>query len=122
MPPRVPSKAAYEKTLAILKKTPRTHGVPDFRALLRLRWAASPASLKAAPFISLQDLRAALTDVIVDDDVGWIGRVALVDVLLKLQATKPELLRLRDERLQGKGERAKRDHVIRKITEVVSKM
>ncbi|MCA9645729.1 MAG: HEAT repeat domain-containing protein [Polyangiaceae bacterium] len=127
--PENPSKKAYELTLKVLEKKPRTRTSPPWTSFRNLRAAkadfperdkTSQAWLeKVKPWYKVDRLLKALDSIAVDREAYWMTRTAALDVMRDLGVDQKKF-----EALEKKYEKAENDdvHVKRKIQEILRRM
>ncbi len=127
--PENPSKQAYELTMKVLEKKPRTRTSPPWTSFRNLRAAktdfperdkASQTWLdKVKPWYKQDRLLKALDSIAVDKEAYWMTRTAALDVMRDLGVEQKKF-----EALEKKYEKAENDdvHVKRKIQEILRRM
>ena len=111
--PKNPSKEAYLYTLKLLRKKPRDNDHPPWTIFSTLGYATEQAKhtfqqqwlKKVKGWYRAEPQRKVLAEIILDDNVRWLGRSAAVRSYLRLGATKADLKRLRKALGKGKNDR-----------------
>ena len=85
IPKTTPSRAAYRRTLKLLKATPRHDDSPPWAAIGGLRWVTEPRFLARAEWFDRAALIGALEALIVDVQAGPKARKAAVELLIRYQ-------------------------------------
>ncbi|MCA9631793.1 MAG: HEAT repeat domain-containing protein [Myxococcales bacterium] len=127
--PESPSKQAYELTMKVLEKKPRTRTSPPWTSFRNLRAAktdfperdkASQAWLeKVKPWYKQDRLLKALDSIVLDKEAYWMTRTAALDVMRDLGVEQKKF-----EALEKKYAKAEKDdvHVKRKIEEILRRI
>jgi hypothetical protein len=95
-PQPTPREAAYERTMALLEKTPRSETSPPWKGLSGLRWTTNPRFVARAPWFDATRMRSALEAIFLDPAVGWRTGKAMVDIMSSLQVERAHFERLLD--------------------------
>ncbi|MBX3182366.1 MAG: hypothetical protein KIT72_09050 [Polyangiaceae bacterium] len=127
--PKKPSQAAYELTLKVLERKPRTRTSPPWTSFRNLRAAkldyperddAGQAWVQAVkPWYKPERLLKALESIALDREAYWMTRTAALDVLRDLGASEA-----RFQALAKAYEKPEKDdlHVQRKIQEILRRV
>ncbi len=127
--PRKPSQAAYELTLKVLERKPRTRTSPPWTSFRNLRAAkasyperdeAGRAWLAAVkPWYKPERLIKALENIALDREAYWMTRTAALDVMRDLDVTEASF-----QALAKAYEKPTKDdvHVQRKIHEILRRV
>jgi hypothetical protein len=113
------SKKAYELTLKLLKKEPRTEHAPPWSAMGDFGYVAKAGEewAKQAKFFKAADLRKALAAVIADPKANWMARSGAVEAIVALGASKGDLEKLKKGYAKPEGDDS---HVVRALDEAIA--
>lgn len=89
-----PSKRAYELTLKLLKRTPRSSQHPPWTAIPAMEWARQKRFRDNAPWFKPKALVAVLGQIVGDKQANWLARSSGVDAMKKLGATQADFAKL----------------------------
>lgn len=115
VPHKAPSKEAYEYTLKLFKKTPRSDSHPPWTAISAVEWASKKKFQAAAPWFKLSDLNGALIDIAKDRNAKWLTRTGAVDALKRLGATPAQFEALKTAYASAGSKPGTDKHVLDKI-------
>ena len=107
-----PSQDAYQHTLKLLRKTPRDKEHPPWAVFSTLGMAEENSKYKhrqkwydkVKGWYKAETLRKVLAEIIVDENVYWIGRTSAVRSYKTLGATKKDLKALKKKLGKGKDD------------------
>jgi hypothetical protein len=89
-----PSKKAYQLTLKLLAKKPRSSAHPPWTAIPAMEWAKQKRFSDNAPWFKRADLVAVLGKIVADKKANWLARSSGVDAMRKLGASQADFAKL----------------------------
>lgn len=115
VPHKNPSQKAYQATIDIFKRTPRSKDHPPWTSISAVEWAAKDRFQKAAPWFKKDELIGVLIEVAKDRNTNWLARTGAVDALKRLGATPAQFEALKKAYADSAGKASTDKHVLEKI-------
>ncbi len=121
-----PNQDAYQHTLKLLKATPRDQDHPPWTIFMPLGWAKEDTKFshqrewlsKVKGFYKAKKVRKILAEIIVDENVRWLGRTSAVRSYQALGASKKDVKGLKKKLGKGKNDK----FVVKEVDRVLKKM
>lgn len=124
VPHKRPSQRAYERTIAIYSKKPRSKDEPAWGAISGLQWANNAKFRERATWFDAEGFDKMLVDIISDRDFSWLGRNSALSIYGRQGATAADLITIRNDAYKGieaksEGEDA---YIVRNLIERIDKL
>lgn len=120
VPHKAPSQKAYEATIKLFKKTPRTNEHPPWTAISAVEWASKKRFQESAPWYKNDELVGALIEITKDRQTNWLARTGAVDALKRLGATPAQFEDLKKAYADAAGKPSTDKHVLEKIEKALT--
>lgn len=124
VPHKRPSQRAYERTIAIYSKKPRSKDEPAWGAISGLQWANNAKFRERATWFDAEGFDKLLVDLISDRGFTWLGRNSALSIYGRQGATAADLIAIRNGAYKGveaqsEGEDA---YIVRNLIERIDEL